>query len=43
MKYVRCDNAGENEDFEWACKQEEMSVQFECTALDTLQISCCIE
>ena len=28
MKYSRCDNAEENEDFERACKQEWIGVQF---------------
>ena len=29
MKYAQGDNAGENEDFEKACKKEGMGIQFE--------------
>ena len=28
VKYARCDNIGENEDFASACKQEGMGVKF---------------
>ena len=26
VMYARCDNAGENDDFEWACKQQWMGI-----------------
>ena len=29
MEYARCDNAIENEDFERACKQEGIGIQFQ--------------
>ena len=35
--YAWCDNAGENEDFEWICKQAEMGVEFKYTTPDTPQ------
>ena len=37
MKYARCENMGENEDFKRACRQEGVDVQFECTMLGTPQ------
>ena len=32
VQYARCDNAWENEDFDWPCKQEGMGVKFQYTA-----------
>ena len=32
VKIVRCDNAGENEAFKEACKQEGLGISFEYTA-----------
>ena len=37
MKYARCDNAGENEDFKSECKQEGMDAQSEHTKQGTQQ------
>ena len=35
LKHVRWDNAGENDDFERACKQEGMGIQIKYTMLNT--------
>ena len=37
VKYAQCENAQENEDFEWVCKHEGMSIKFEYIATGTLQ------
>ena len=37
VKYARCDNAWENDDFERACRQEGMGIQFEYTMPGTQQ------
>ena len=29
VDYIYCDNAGENESFEWLCKWEGMCIKFE--------------
>ena len=40
MKYARCNNAEENENFERVCKQEGTGLQLEYTALGTPQLNC---
>jgi hypothetical protein len=37
VKYIRCDNAGENEATNTACAKEGLEIQFEYTALGTPQ------
>ena len=37
VRYAYCDNAWENEAFEWLCKQEGMGVKLEYTMSGTLQ------
>ncbi len=37
VKYIRCDNAGENVALEMACKQEGLGIKFEYTAPGTPQ------
>ena len=36
-RYIVYDNAGENEDFKWLCKQDRMNIKFEYTMPNTLQ------
>ena len=43
MKYARCDDARENEDFEKACKQEGIGIQFKDTVPCTPQQNGCVE
>ena len=43
VQYLCCDNAKENIDFEKACKQEELGVDFEYTAQVMQQQNSCIE
>ena len=37
VKFLRCDNAGENVSAEEACEEEGLGVTFECTAPNTPQ------
>ena len=37
VRYIHCNNAEENEDFEWLWKQEAMGVKFNYTVLGTPQ------
>ena len=37
VQWLRCDNAGENQAFEWTCKQEMLGIDFEYIAPGTPQ------
>ena len=37
MKYAGCNDAWKNEDFEKACKEDGMNIQFKCTPPGTPQ------
>ena len=43
VKYVQCDHARIKEDFEWTCKVEGMSIEFEYTTSGTSQQLGCVE
>ena len=43
VQYLHCDNTSENVDFEWACKQERMGMEFKHTAPGTPQQNGCVK